>query len=403
MKRLLLILCFFYSPITFAQIALSDGFVIFKDQTDTVKGKIEYLNWSVNPIKIRFQQTGQDIKEVATSALESFGIYGKENYVSRKVDLDETPITSTNLLKSKELLIKRDTTLALLVLLKAQYSLYYLKDNNEKEHFFIDQMGATTELINHKFLTERDTKIYEIDDERYIKQLTSLFSICSKKTISVSGLRYEMNAITQKMIDFNECMGCQYTCYIKKSVDKVFTTFELIGGANMENIKHEYISTSGSMVSKYVLTPGVALGASYSLHSKRDNGNNIARFELLYENMVIKSVKFANTSNMPFINLNIIYRKNNTRTHFLYGVGIGSQVWLGTNLKNPVASYVNGYKPLLIIDVGYSVKKFDFILRGRVPATHDYVYFADNLSSESAFLKNTKFQLLCSYTFTKSK
>lgn len=409
--KFILTFSLFVSQLAFSQSNFLDGYIILKNQSDTTKGKISYLNWSVNPKKIYFRGIGLENQEIDISTLKAFGVNGIENYIVKKVNLDETPFSNGSLLHNRNLRIKRDTTLALLVLLQAKYSLYHFNDADEKEHFFIDEAGFTKELINHKFLIERNSKTYEIEDKQYVSQIDSLFSNCSNK-ISTNNLKYETNILTEKLIEFNDCMGCKYTCFIKKSDDKGFKTIELIGGLNTDLNKHVYLGgPSNNTTRSFIPSLGLNIGASYSIHSKRDNGNRVIRFEAIYENLLIKSKLFDYYFTVPFINVNAIARRVNPINHLSYGAGIDTQIWIGSKSKT-INNHFNSfdmidYKPYFIFDLGYSKNNFELFLRSRFTILKTdlvILYPTNDISSpENITFNYLKLQLLCSYTFNNKR
>lgn len=153
---------FFYA---FAQKNFVQGFIILKNQTATLKGTIDDQEWVVNPTIISFKDAANIEKSYAIEDLSSFGITGKESYLIAKNDLDITPFAKSDLLNDRNQIIVKDTLLAFLVLLKADYSLLYVKYATDKEHCFYKDNQKGTELINHKFLQERQSKTFEFHNK----------------------------------------------------------------------------------------------------------------------------------------------------------------------------------------------------------------------------------------------
>jgi hypothetical protein len=412
MKQLT-ILFLLISQIALAQNNFLDGYVILKNESDTIKGKIDYLNWSENPVNFVFQQNGSPKKEIQISTLKAFGIYNKENYWIKKVDLDESPFTYTELLKSSKRLIKKDTTIALLVLLQAQYNLLHFKDNTRKEHFYLDDAGVTRELIFHKYLTEQNSKTYEVENKKYITQLDSLFSICNK-TISTKDLTYEMNLLTEKFIEFNDCMGCKYTCYIKKREDIGMTSFGILGGMGFESLSQSYLNAFRSIrANNQILSPSFNLGFSYSIHSRRDFGRRILRLELYYENQIIKNSLSNYNINLSFLNLNILYRKelsfNKAITPF-YGGGINARIHLKSAIDQPIyfdIFDVKSINPFLTGEFGIAIKNIEFFSRIKYdPLRNNVIYteYRDVAEVIDIFsFSKWSFQIIASYQFNNKR
>ena len=76
-----LFLCFFLLNLDFlsAQINLCEGFYVNLNG-DTVKGKVDYLNWIITPDKINFTTSGleKDIIPLLPKELKSFKFFRKE-------------------------------------------------------------------------------------------------------------------------------------------------------------------------------------------------------------------------------------------------------------------------------------------------------------------------------------
>jgi hypothetical protein len=133
--KALLFVCVSFS--TFSQKNYTWGFIILKNQTDTLKGLIDDQNWAINPRIINFKATEGTEQSYDIAKLKAFGITDKESYLVAKADLDITPSAKRNLLFGRNLQIRKDTLLAFLVLLKADYNLLHVKDQTDKDHFFI--------------------------------------------------------------------------------------------------------------------------------------------------------------------------------------------------------------------------------------------------------------------------
>ena len=262
----LLFVCMSFS--VFSQKNYVDGFIILKDQTDTLKGKIDDQNWVVNPTTINFKNAGSIEESYDISHLKAFGIFEKESYLVEKSDLDVTPFEYNALLDDRNLIVKKDTLLAFLVLLKADYNLLYLKDAQNKEHFFYTENKKITELINHKFLQKRDGKMYEFHNKLYQKQLELLFNQCDKK-ISVNNINYDIQTLTDKFIEFSECIGCTYTCYVKKKTDKAIFTIGVMAGVSSERNFFSHFEAGVLYFETKTKPPGMLIGLSASLSSKR--------------------------------------------------------------------------------------------------------------------------------------
>lgn len=270
--KALLFVCISFT--TFSQKNYTRGFIILKNQTDTLKGLIDDQNWAINPRTINFK-TAEDLeKSYDIGQLKAFGIPDKESYVVAKTDLDLTPVAKRNLLFGRNLQIRKDTLLAFLVLLKADYNLLHVRDATDKDHFFYTDGEEVIELINHIFLESRGGKTYELNNKTYQKQLEMLFNRCGKK-MRTDNIGYQMNELTDKFIQFSECIGCNYTCYIKKQKDNAVFTFGIMAGfsSDRSSFIHENVFDNTDFETK-INAPNVMVGLNASISSRRNLNRN---------------------------------------------------------------------------------------------------------------------------------
>src|SRR5450432_1699979 len=73
-----------------AQKNFKDGYVVLKNG-DTLHGQVDYQNWEVNPLKIKFQHAGAVI-QYSPSDISSFEITDADVYISKIVTKDIRPV-----------------------------------------------------------------------------------------------------------------------------------------------------------------------------------------------------------------------------------------------------------------------------------------------------------------------
>ncbi|GAB3501596.1 hypothetical protein [Emticicia fontis] len=305
--KVFLLACIAFSA--FSQKNYVKGYIILKNQTDTLKGLIDDQDWTVNPTSINFMDFNNREQSYSINKLSSFGVTDKESYLIGKTDLDITPFETNKLIKDRNQIIAKDTLQAFLVLLKADYSLLYLKDATDKEHFFYKDGQKIIELTNHKFLQQRGDKLFEFNNKLYQKQLEMLFNLCGKK-ISTNNLTYEILPLTDKFIEFSECIGCTYTCYVKKREDKsVFTLGVLAGAGTDRNFFSHKDYFDYSYFETKTIVPNMLFGISASFSPKRNLNRNILGFEVFFnkENVRDKATNFSKSIN--YLNFVPLYRR----------------------------------------------------------------------------------------------
>lgn len=332
MKLLKTWLFVFIAFAAFSQKNYVKGYIILKNQTDTLKGLIDDQNWDVNPKTINFIGADNAEQSYSLRQLSAFGVTDKENYLIARADLDITPFTKGTMRYDRKLVIEKDSLLAFMVLLKADYSLLYVKDKKEKSHFFYKNGEQITELVNHFFMEQRNGKTFELNDKRYQKQLELLFSKCDKK-IETDHLDYRTDVLTNKFIEFSECIGCNYTCYVKKKKDEAIFTFGVMAGVSSDKSLFHH-SEFGSEFQAENMLPNILLGINTSISSRRNRQKNSLVFESYISRESVKSEQNNFSANSYYLNLSPRFRHQFISQHiskFFIGIG-GSAKGILSNL-----------------------------------------------------------------------
>lgn len=363
MKKLLLLLLLCINISTFAQTNFINGFIIQANQTDTIKGLIDDQNWGINPIQITFK-TNTVENTFNINELASFGSINKEHYVVKKVDLDITPDQSASLLKNDKRIIVRDTLVALLVLLKAENGLYYFTDTKDKEHYFYNVKGGKMiELVQHKYFKQFGYKNYEVKNNLYLKELDSLFQDCKQLKKKTKNAILQQKYLTDLFIEFNECKGCNYTCYIKKSEDKNKVVLGIVAGT----------SIIGKTVSSYddltIFSP--VIGVNLNVYSRRNRGSRGLFLEVLYEkeSLNLQNSGYSFTQNNFY--LNATYRRHillQNKILPFYGFGFNVKYSTSQTLSNQFESYsfdFSGVQNQILAEIGFDFKKIQFNLKAK--------------------------------------
>jgi hypothetical protein len=365
MKLLKALLLVFIAFSAFSQKNYTKGFIILKNQTDTLKGLIDDQNWAVNPRTINFINAENLEQSYDISHLEAFGVQEKENYLVAKADLDITPVLKMNLLSDRNILVKKDTLLAFMVLLKADYSLLYVRDHTYKEHFFYKDGEKIIELINHFFLETIKETTHELNNKLYQKQLESLFNHCEKK-IETNNLIYQIDALTQKFVEFSECIGCNYTCYYKKKKDRAIFTFGVMAGYTSDKNDLSHFGMSSNFQIE-MSSPNILVGANASISSRRNRQKNSFVFESYITRETAKSEQNNFSANIYYLSLSPRIRHQFISRHKLkmfIGGGFNAKCFV----SYPGMIRVNGAKVNILYTVEAGLKWNNFLLSVNVRA-----------------------------------
>ncbi len=320
----------------------------------------------------------QSPKKVEISELEAFGIDNTEHYLIKKVNLDITPHRDTELLKTSQRVIVSDTLVALLYLVKANYGLTFLRDKNYKEHFFIDEYGFTTELINNRFITHQNDKKFIKSQPIYRSQLAQVFVSCSRE-IPTKDLPFHQDALIDVVTRFNECMGCDYLCYFEKEKDKTQISFGAGIALNSEIKNFRHRNYFVSIDTKY--STFFSQGVSPHLNVLVGLPRNLFRSKILLESNFhsekISSPEQDYSLQLNFINFLGMYRKSVGPK-----VGKGPQLGLGiqTRFRLPaettlVFEELDKFYLQIVGDFIYDASPLEFFLRCKLHVqTREYMY-----------------------------
>jgi hypothetical protein len=118
---------------------------------DTLRGFINYQNSEKNPLNIYFKTDLNHEPDIySPQEVQSFRV-ADEMYISATVSLYEGFYRTQELGNSPEVLLGTGTVF-LQALVRGNKSLYYLKDNEGREQFYVELDSRYELLIYHKYL-----------------------------------------------------------------------------------------------------------------------------------------------------------------------------------------------------------------------------------------------------------
>ena len=219
----------------YSQSNFETGYVI-DIQKDTIKGFIDYRNWNITPKEIVFKTVPDSKSTIYTPTdILSFNVAG-ERYVSGIVTIDESPFRDNELTES-EMPQYRTDTVFLKVLLDGNKSLYSLKDENLKMHYFIGQNGAFNTLLFKKYLQNVSGATFVKTNEKFKGQLMVYFQDCPSIQKKISYINYNQNDLINL---FNEYYNCtQNTILYKSKLIKFKSEAGFFAGLSLTKLNFE--------------------------------------------------------------------------------------------------------------------------------------------------------------------
>lgn len=201
---------------------------------DTLHGFIDYRNWDKNPNIIYFL----DINNIETTLytptdIKLFSVHN-ETYISAIIKSENSSRNTNNLHFDSELKITIDTTF-LQVMIRGVKSLYYYKNNNGIENFYIKQ-NEKFELLEYKMYFKNQGKNHIItENKKFIGQLVLYFNDCPSINSKLKDLRYFKKSLYKLFRFYYKCTKME-VIFLKKP-EKISTEFGALAGVSISSIK----------------------------------------------------------------------------------------------------------------------------------------------------------------------
>jgi hypothetical protein len=255
MKTIFTFLLTFLTITGFAQRKFVPGYYITK-QGDKVEAQINDQNWDRNPTFIEVSN-GADVVRLGLDELSGFGLSTGDVYDAYSVEVDKSPTKINSIEISSQPVIVRET-IFLKALVKGAASLYYLKDNNAKEHYYI-QKGEEepSELIYRTVKFQSGDKVGYNKLPIYRGMLTAKFTDCPAATEGISKLAFTQKDLVEQFEGYNLCVSGSAGTY-KAVKEGIKWNIAATGGLTHSTLK---FTSSDS----HSLTNGDFNGANYTI------------------------------------------------------------------------------------------------------------------------------------------
>lgn len=356
---------------------------------DTIHGFVDYRNWDKNPKSISFKSSsGDEIINYPVMGIKRFHVLD-ERYESAIVRAESSPYQLDQLGYDKELNFRTDT-IFLQAIIEGDKSLYYYKDKNAKEHFYI-RSGAEFELLVHKkYLREEDGKDMVKTNKKYIDQLNLYFNECSTLREKAYVSEYKKKNL-EKL--FSLYYKCTKTGVSFKKKERMVTEMGFLAGASMTSLS--FISSDAQFVyvaaADYKKSINFSGGIFFDAVIARNQGKWSINNELFLTSYKIKGRynDYENENKYTYYDLTMghTYIKMNNMIRFRYPVaqqlfyinaGISNGIAISEindrkteskfyttekTEKDKVLNDTRKYEQGFILGLGTKVRKFSFEAR----------------------------------------
>ncbi|PKG41270.1 hypothetical protein [Psychroflexus sp. MES1-P1E] len=346
------------------------GYIIKKNK-DTINGIIDFRDWDKTPNEIKFKSSNTN-NPIVFNPLDIIEFGVEDQIYSGGIVETEVTKLSTNELKTYEQLnIKVDTTF-LQVLIRGDKELFYYKNKDSRENYYIKRDGKFDLLVHKKYLQKQGTtgKSVIIENNRYLGQLTLYLKDCNTISSKLKNTTYTEGSLFRLFRHYNECTSLDIA--FQKERKKLIIEVGALVGASLTSLKF-----SGSRFPKLTrvdypqsvnFAGGIFLDLIFPKYQRKWSINS----ELFYssynvENQFKEVLSGENNFSTTTTEFAYSYIKINTLVRFKYPVG---HMFIYVN-----AGFSNGFS---ISETNYMKEEFVFnsmvsIVEGRaLPLTRNY-------------------------------
>ena len=266
-KRIALIVLGILSfQLIFSQENYISGYVI-KNNSDTVHGLIDYRNWSYNPNTINFKKNMKDDPiSFSPNDIKEFKV-GKEVYVSGTIK-SEISSSQTNQLSYEFSIKTKDHKTFVKTLIRGNKSLYYFKNIDEKENFYIKQDTSFELLIYKKFLTTKNIEDLITENKRFICQLTIYLADCKTIQTQLKNTTYSEKSLLHLFEYYYKCSSIDLS--FKKEIEKIKIKFGVFTGISRTALIFKGDAISDYLAAGYEPSINLCYGLSVDLNMPKD-------------------------------------------------------------------------------------------------------------------------------------
>lgn len=337
----------FFSIFLF-QISLSQenylsGYVI-NNNGDTLYGFIDYRNWEINPKEIKYKTEIDEIPAAfkPTDILE-FRVHN-EIYVSGIVNIEISQFQASRLEKDPQIHLKVDTTF-LQTLFKGAKSLYFYKNSEGREYFYIKHDTVFELLIYKRFQEWEEYTRVMTENKKYLGQLTLYLNNCPTIQKKLESTTYTQKSLINLFQYYYDCS--QTDISFQKEEEKIRAEIGVLAGVSFTSFKFNSTVFIDLNNTEYSLSTDFSGGLFLNLIFPRNNRKWSLNNELLFTTYKVKGryeeIENENYYTITSTELGYSYLKLNNLVRYKYPIG-RVFLFLNVGISNGFAISETNYK-----------------------------------------------------------
>jgi len=215
-KTIIITILTFFSLFINQNVKCQENYIpgsIFSLSGDTIKGLIDYRNWSKNPLSISFKEPGSGTITTHTpKTIRGFSV-NNDLYISAEVDAEASPYKTDQLTYVSEVILRKDIAF-LQAMIQGSKSLYSYLDMKGNQHYYIKQWPDFELLVHKKYLKENPTKtindytkpiVLIAENNNYKGQLILYFQDCPTIQSKIKATTYTQQSLLLLFKTYQKC------------------------------------------------------------------------------------------------------------------------------------------------------------------------------------------------------
>ena len=247
-------------------------------QQDTLEGFINDQKRERTPTTIYFKEKkDSETKTFSISDISSFKVKFRNIYRSKSVEMDLLPRTEGSLGKKKESQFE-NRKVFLELLANGELPLYYYRDQNLKEHFFIDDNGRIVPLLYLKY----KNKLNRIKEKKtFISQLETLLEDCEEVYSMISDVEYNRKSMIRMIRSFNVCEPNEEILF--DEIDYDWFKFGVNVGTTITHLTFNGHNSSNTEILNFKPAINYGIGISFDFFTPNYDPRITFRNDLIYK------------------------------------------------------------------------------------------------------------------------